>query len=228
MLWGCCMFEPKNEQGTIVYFQQVCAQLGYEIISIQTGYPDAIVRDIKREVDLRVEFEYDSNNFKTHKHDPKGADLVVCWKRGSYILDLPILELSSLVSYPPYLPFEPYAPANEPSKDRRPNVHYPKIKTLLITYKLHVHVQVRVDDSLARVILLDTTGRHGDIVEAKWDDTSRSGRLIWDVVERAKIISARLGSKEKVCDDPDARELGRDVITALCLRAQEGTPYTYD
>ena len=29
---------------------------------------------------VRIEFEYESMNFQRHGHDPKGCDVIVCWR----------------------------------------------------------------------------------------------------------------------------------------------------
>jgi hypothetical protein len=42
--------------------------------------------EAKREVvpgkweDVLVEFEFESRNFKEHRHDPAGCDVMVCWR----------------------------------------------------------------------------------------------------------------------------------------------------
>ena len=58
------MFEPNNEMGVVVRFTQVCESLGYEIVSIQSGYPDAVsnfLHDPRNVNDLRDNEELSSN-----------------------------------------------------------------------------------------------------------------------------------------------------------------------
>ena len=74
---------PVNELGVMVLFGMVAASLGLQVESVQGKFPDCIA---KRQVapgkwqHLRIEFEYESKNFKLHGHDPKGCDMIVCWK----------------------------------------------------------------------------------------------------------------------------------------------------
>lgn len=89
------MFEPNNEMGVVVRFTQVCESLGYEIVSIQSGYPDAVIKGFEKE--WRVEFEYLASNFLAHRHDPRKCDLIVCWVNDLRDNEFPltIWELSS-------------------------------------------------------------------------------------------------------------------------------------
>jgi hypothetical protein len=74
---------PVNELGVMVLFGMVAARLGLQVESVQGKFPDCLA---KREVapgkwqHLRIEFEYESRNFKLHGHDPKGCDMIVCWR----------------------------------------------------------------------------------------------------------------------------------------------------
>lgn len=74
---------PVNELGVMVLFGMVAAGLGLQVESVQGKFPDCTA---KRQVapgkwqHLRIEFEYESKNFKLHGHDPKGCDMIVCWR----------------------------------------------------------------------------------------------------------------------------------------------------
>jgi hypothetical protein len=74
---------PVNELGVMVLFGMVAAGLGLQVESVQGKFPDCIAR---RQVApgkwqyLRIELEYESKNFKLHGHDPKGCDMIVCWR----------------------------------------------------------------------------------------------------------------------------------------------------
>ena len=85
------MFEPENELGVIVLFAQQCEEAGFEIVSIQQEYPDAIVH--RNGAIYRAEFEYCASNFNQHGHDPREADLIICWKYDTDSV-LPVLALS--------------------------------------------------------------------------------------------------------------------------------------
>jgi hypothetical protein len=74
---------PVNELGVMVLFGMLAVGLGLQVESVQGKFPDCVAR---RQVApgkwqyLRIEFEYESKNFKLHGHDPKGCDVIVCWR----------------------------------------------------------------------------------------------------------------------------------------------------
>jgi hypothetical protein len=75
--------EPINENGVIFLFGMVAQELGYYVESVQAGFPDC---EAKRQVAagkwqrVRIEFEYESRNFRDHGHSPQGCDVIVCWR----------------------------------------------------------------------------------------------------------------------------------------------------
>lgn len=75
--------EPLNEQGVVLLFGMLARELGYMIESVQTGFPDC---EAKRRVAagqwqrVRIEFEFESKNFRDHGHPPNGCDVIVCWR----------------------------------------------------------------------------------------------------------------------------------------------------
>jgi hypothetical protein len=95
---------PVNELGVMVLFGMVAAGLGLQVESVQGKFPDCIA---KRQVApgkwqyLRIEFEYESKNFKLHGHDPKVCDMIVCWRHNWKDIppDLEVIELSRLVGW---------------------------------------------------------------------------------------------------------------------------------
>ena len=92
---------PVNELGVMVLFGMVAAMLGLQVESVQGKFPDCLA---KRQVapgkwqHLRIEFEYESRNFKLHGHDPKGCDMIVCWKHNwkECPAEIEVVELSRL------------------------------------------------------------------------------------------------------------------------------------
>ena len=74
---------PTNEGGVMFLFGVLAERLGFRVERIQTAYPDC---EAKREVRpvvwerVRVEFEFESRNFKDHRHDARGCDVIVCWR----------------------------------------------------------------------------------------------------------------------------------------------------
>jgi|ERR1700677_1751773 len=73
---------PINESGVILLFGAMAEQLGFCVETVRAAFPDCEAKRLvgpelwKR---LRIEFEYESRNFKLHGHDPKGCEIIVCW-----------------------------------------------------------------------------------------------------------------------------------------------------
>jgi hypothetical protein len=93
---------PVNELGVMVLFGMMAAGLGLQVESVQGKFPDCLA---KRQVapgkwqHLRIEFEYESKNFKLHGHDPKGCDMIVCWRHNwkECPAEIEVIELSKLL-----------------------------------------------------------------------------------------------------------------------------------
>ena len=96
-------YEPVNEMGVMALFCMLSRQLGFVIESVQSGFPDC---EAKMEVEpgrwqhFRIEFEYESRNFKDHRHDPGKCDLIVCWRHNwkDCPANLQVLELSKVMA----------------------------------------------------------------------------------------------------------------------------------
>ncbi len=94
--------EPVNEQGVVFLFGMVARELGYHVEAVQTGYPDC---EAKRQVGagkwqrVRIEFEFESRNFRDHGHPPSGCDVIVCWRHNWSECPEPleVLELRSVI-----------------------------------------------------------------------------------------------------------------------------------
>jgi len=75
--------EPVNEQGVVFLFGVVARELGYMVEALQAGYPDC---EAKRQIApgrwqrVRIEFEFESRNFRDHGHPPVGCDVIVRWR----------------------------------------------------------------------------------------------------------------------------------------------------
>lgn len=75
--------EPVNENGVVFLFGIVARELGYSVEAVQAGFPDC---EAKRQVAVgrwqrvRIEFEFESRNFREHGHSPDGCDLIICWR----------------------------------------------------------------------------------------------------------------------------------------------------
>ncbi len=94
--------EPVNEMGVSILFAMIARGLGFILEAIQPGFPDYRT---KMEVlpgrwqDVRIEFEKDSRSFAEHGHDPKGCDMIVCWRHNwkACPKEMMVLELSKIV-----------------------------------------------------------------------------------------------------------------------------------
>jgi len=94
--------QPVNEQGVVFLFGMVARELGYMVEAVQTGFPDC---EAKRQVSagkwqrVRIEFEFESRNFRDHGHPVHGCDVVVCWRHNwaDCPPDLEVVELSSVI-----------------------------------------------------------------------------------------------------------------------------------
>jgi Homing endonuclease associated repeat len=94
--------EPVNEQGVVLLFGMLAKHLGYIVESVQAGFPDC---EAKRQIGpnrwqrVRIEFEFESKNYRDHAHPLTGCDVIVCWRHNW--LDCPthieILELSTRI-----------------------------------------------------------------------------------------------------------------------------------
>lgn len=94
--------EPVNEDGVIFLFGMVARELGFLVEAVQAGFPDC---EAKRQVDagkwqrVRIEFEFESRNFRDHGHASDGCDVIVCWRHNwpECPLHLEIVELASII-----------------------------------------------------------------------------------------------------------------------------------
>ena len=79
---GALRHAPVNESGVILLFGMLAERLGFIVDAVRVNFPDCeAIRKIGPDKweRMRIEFEYESRNFKTHKHDAAGCDLIVCW-----------------------------------------------------------------------------------------------------------------------------------------------------
>jgi Homing endonuclease associated repeat len=95
--------EPVNEQGVVFLFGMVAKELGYMVEAVQTGYPDC---DAKRQIGpnkwqrVRIEFEFESRNFRDHGHVCDGCDIIVCWRHNwpECPENLQVVELRTVIN----------------------------------------------------------------------------------------------------------------------------------
>jgi hypothetical protein len=94
--------EPLNEQGVVLLFGMLAKELGYMIKAAQTGFPDC---EAKRRIAperwqrVRIEFEFESRNFRDHGHPSTGCDVIVCWRHNwdERPENIEVVELSSVI-----------------------------------------------------------------------------------------------------------------------------------
>jgi hypothetical protein len=94
--------EPVNEMGVSMLFAMMARDLGFIIESVQAPFPDCRA---KMEVmpgrwqDVKIEFEKNSRSFAEHGHDPKGCDMIVCWRHNwkACPKEMMVLELRKAV-----------------------------------------------------------------------------------------------------------------------------------
>ena len=95
--------EPVNESGVVFLFGMVARELGYLVEAVQAGYPDC---EAKRQIGpgkwqrVRIEFEFESRNFRDHGHPPDGCDVIVCWRHNwpDCPSHLQVVELCNVIS----------------------------------------------------------------------------------------------------------------------------------
>ena len=75
-------YVPQNELGVVFLFSQIASKLRIKVEQLKPKYPDCIAyqKTAHGEKRIRIEFEYKSSSFKTHKHNKKDCDFIVCWE----------------------------------------------------------------------------------------------------------------------------------------------------
>ncbi len=90
------IYGPTNENGVLCLFGAMAEKLGFKIARIQIGFPDCEAMRVMpggRLKPMKIEFEYESKNFYSHMHDPKGCDLIVCWEHNWEDCPVEVIEL---------------------------------------------------------------------------------------------------------------------------------------
>jgi len=90
------IYEPSNEYETVVLFALLAKELGYTIKLVQSDFPDAIIID-KSNLEIIVEFEYLSSNYKQHCHPIDFNGLVICWRKDMELKNISILSLEEYI-----------------------------------------------------------------------------------------------------------------------------------
>jgi ParB/RepB/Spo0J family partition protein len=91
---------PINELGVVFFFGTVAKELGFAVKSVRAAFPDCEAErcvDAKRGIwdSVFIEFEFQSRNFLTHRHNTQECDLIVCWEHNWLDCPIEVLELKS-------------------------------------------------------------------------------------------------------------------------------------
>jgi hypothetical protein len=75
-------YAPSNELGVVFLFAEWAKKRRIRVESIQAAFPDCIayMKTQRGERKVRIEFEFKSRSFKTHRHHVAGCDWIVCWE----------------------------------------------------------------------------------------------------------------------------------------------------
>lgn len=88
---------PVNEAGVLFLFGAMGRDLGFTVESLQNEFPDCTAKRIVAPNVLqtfRIEFEFQSRNFREHGHDPEACDIIVCWEHNWPECPVEVMALS--------------------------------------------------------------------------------------------------------------------------------------
>ncbi len=116
-------YAPANELGVVFHFAHLAHKWPLRVDAVQSGFPDctAYQKIQGKEKRIRIEFEFNSRNFKTHGHNPGQCDWIVCWEHDwrDAPANLQIVELRREFG----LGFNVWiVPTNDPYKQKLENV----------------------------------------------------------------------------------------------------------
>jgi hypothetical protein len=95
-------FAPTCEHDVVQLFGAVAKELGFEIIGNRSEFPDCKARRLQKGqrdhfIDCLIEYEFSSLDFKKHRHDPKGCDLIICWEHNWPQCPVEVLALQQAI-----------------------------------------------------------------------------------------------------------------------------------
>ena len=102
------VYAPMNENGVVFLFGKVAEDLNMYIEEIKPGFPDCIARRFtgKGWERVRVEFEFSSRNFDTHKHDASQCDMIICWEHDWDKCPIEVVALKDIIDDLPNPPIQ--------------------------------------------------------------------------------------------------------------------------
>ena len=93
-------YEPANEMGVIFLFGMLADRLRFRVECLQASFPDC---EATREIQpgkwqrVRIEFEFESRNFQTHRHPAEACDVIVCWRHNWPECPMEVVELRKAI-----------------------------------------------------------------------------------------------------------------------------------
>jgi hypothetical protein len=86
----------------VFIFGMVARELGYLVEAVQTGFPDC---EVKRQIApnkwqrVRIEFEFESRDYRDHGHPLEGCDVIICWRHNwaECPSNIEVVELSRVI-----------------------------------------------------------------------------------------------------------------------------------
>ncbi|MGB9588688.1 MAG: hypothetical protein ACPL7O_10970, partial [Armatimonadota bacterium] len=75
-------YAPSNELGVVFLFAHLASKWRLRVDAVRSVFPDCIAyqKAQGREKRIRIEFEFNSKNFKIHRHNARRCDWIVCWE----------------------------------------------------------------------------------------------------------------------------------------------------
>jgi len=90
---------PSNEEELKALFWKIADEFGFELVETRK-FPDAIfILHGKRYKMCKVEFEYKSEDFIKHRHDPQQIDMLICWEHNWKECPVEVFELKKIIEY---------------------------------------------------------------------------------------------------------------------------------
>ncbi len=101
--YGGLVYAPVNEMGVVLLFGMIFEELGMIVEEIRSGFPDVTIRRFNGKGWTReyAEFEYESLNFKQHKHPVDKCDIIICWLHNWKDCPLEVCDMASLIKLLP-------------------------------------------------------------------------------------------------------------------------------
>lgn len=93
-------YNPTYENEVVSIFSSVAGELGFEIITIRSEFPDCKARRIRgkfrnRMENCLIEFEFKSSDFVKHNHPINGCDLIICWEHDWQDCPIEVINLKN-------------------------------------------------------------------------------------------------------------------------------------